>query len=170
MPKRRLRKEHAHLEVTAFINLIVVLVPFLLSTAVFSRLAVMDLKLPALAAAGLGSLQVNKLQLKVVMRPDALDVGDRVGGLIAHIPNTDKGHDLATLSAVLLKVKQQYPQETGATVLALPTTPYEQLVRVMDTMRTTHSANGGTKVVKVDLFPVLSIGDAPQPGAKGDGR
>ena len=44
---RRLRKDAAHLEVTAFINLIVVLVPFLLSTAVFTRLAVMDLSLPA---------------------------------------------------------------------------------------------------------------------------
>ena len=43
---RRLRKSAAHLEITAFINLIVVLVPFLLSTAVFSRLAVIDLTLP----------------------------------------------------------------------------------------------------------------------------
>ena len=47
MRVRRLRKEAAALEVTAFINLIVVLVPFLLSTAVFTRLAVMDLTLPA---------------------------------------------------------------------------------------------------------------------------
>ena len=47
MRVRRLRKEPAHLEITAFINLIVVLVPFLLSTAVFSRLAVIDLTLPA---------------------------------------------------------------------------------------------------------------------------
>ena len=33
MRPRRLRKEVPHLEITAFINLIVVLVPFLLSTA-----------------------------------------------------------------------------------------------------------------------------------------
>ena len=37
MPVRP-RKAVAHLEVTAFINVIVVLVPFLLSTAVFSHL------------------------------------------------------------------------------------------------------------------------------------
>ena len=47
MKVRRLRKEAAHLEITAFINLIVVLVPFLLSTAVFTRLSVIDLALPA---------------------------------------------------------------------------------------------------------------------------
>ena len=51
MRVRRLRKEAAHLEITAFINLIVVLVPFLLSTAVFTRLAVLDLKLPAAQSA-----------------------------------------------------------------------------------------------------------------------
>ena len=44
MAVRRLRKQHAALEVTAFINLIVVLVPFLLSVAVFTRLAVVDLR------------------------------------------------------------------------------------------------------------------------------
>ena len=51
MARRRLRKQAAHLEITAFINLIVVLVPFLLSTAVFSRLAVIDLQ-PAGAELG----------------------------------------------------------------------------------------------------------------------
>ena len=45
MRVRRLRKQHAALEVSAFINLIVVLVPFLLSTAVFTRLSVIDLSL-----------------------------------------------------------------------------------------------------------------------------
>ena len=43
MQARRLKKTPAHLEITAFINLIVVLVPFLLSIAVFTRLAVIDL-------------------------------------------------------------------------------------------------------------------------------
>ena len=47
MPVRRLKKEQAHLEITAFINLIVVLVPFLLSVSVFTHLAVIDLSLPA---------------------------------------------------------------------------------------------------------------------------
>ena len=49
MKVRRLRKEPAHLEITAFINLIVVLVPFLLSTAVFTRLAVLDRRFAAAA-------------------------------------------------------------------------------------------------------------------------
>ena len=50
MANRRLRKSVAALEITAFINLIVVLVPFLLSTAVFTRLSVVELKLPQAAS------------------------------------------------------------------------------------------------------------------------
>jgi len=44
---RRLRKESLGLDITAFMNMIVVLVPFLLTTTVFSRLAVLELSLPA---------------------------------------------------------------------------------------------------------------------------
>ena len=90
---RRLRKSAAHLEITAFINLIVVLVPFLLSTAVFTRLSVIELSLPA-QNSGVEQLKVDDLKLEVVIRPDALDVGDRIGGLIQHIPNTPQGYDL----------------------------------------------------------------------------
>ena len=86
MKVRRLRKEQAHLEITAFINLIVVLVPFLLSTAVFTRLSVLDVSLPA-QNSGVEQLKVDDLKLEIVIRPESLEVGDRIGGLIARIPN-----------------------------------------------------------------------------------
>lgn len=162
MRVRRLRKEAAHLEVTAFINLIVVLVPFLLSTAVFTRLAVLDLKLPAQAA--VAQLQVNKLQLEVVLFPDAIEVGDRVGGLLQRIAHTAKGPDLAALNTLMLQIKRRYPQESAATVLAQPDTPYDTLVQVMDAMRVTTTAEG-TRLVKTALFPTLSVGDAPRRAA-----
>src|SRR5215470_7290349 len=98
MRVRRLRKEPAHLEITAFINLIVVLVPFLLSTAVFTRLAVLDLSLPA-QNSGVEQLKANNLQLEVVIRPDSLEVGDRIGGLIQRIPSAGPAHDLKALQA-----------------------------------------------------------------------
>lgn len=160
MRVRRLRKEAAHLEVTAFINLIVVLVPFLLSTAVFSRIAVMDMSLPA-PSAGVAQLKVDKLQLEVVIRPDALDVGDRIGGLIAHLPNTAQGYDLAALTGLAQQIKQRYPDETAATVLAQPDTPYDTLVQVMDATREVRTVQG-KEMLHTDLFPALAIGDAPR--------
>ena len=161
MRVRRLRKEVAALEVTAFINLIVVLVPFLLSTAVFTRLAVMDLTLPAQSNNKLEQLKGNDLKLEVVIRPEALEVGDRIGGLIQRIEKKDGQHDVKALNTLMQNVKQKFPETRTATVLSEPDTSYDVLVHVMDAVRAGRSHNGGPKVVRVELFPDVSVGDAP---------
>ena len=162
MRVRRLRKHAASLEVTAFINVIVVLVPFLLSTAVFTRLSVIELSLPA-QNSGVEQLKVDDLKLEVVIRPDALDVGDRIGGLIQRIPSTPQGYDLTALSTLMQQVKLKFPETRTATVLAQPDTSYDVLVQVMDSVRE-HAVPDPivpTKTVPAELFPDISIGDAP---------
>jgi biopolymer transport protein ExbD len=160
MRVRRLRKQAAHLEITAFINLIVVLVPFLLSTAVFTRLSVLDLMLPAQSSGAAEQLKADNLQLEIVIRPDALEVGDRIGGLIQRIPNAGSAHDVRTLSGLMTQLKARFPDKAEATVLAEPNTSYDTLVQVMDAVRSTQTAQG-PKVVRAELFPSISIGDAP---------
>jgi len=160
MKVRRLRKEAAHLEITAFINLIVVLVPFLLSTAVFTRLSVIDLALPAQTNGQLEQLKAEDLKLEIVVRADALEVGDRIGGLIQRIPSTATGPDVRALQTLMQQIKTKFPDKADATVLAEPNTPYDTLVRVMDVVRAGHLAQGD-KLVKAELFPNISIGDAP---------
>ena len=166
MKVRRLRKHAAALEVTAFINLIVVLVPFLLSTAVFTRLSVLELSLPA-QSSGVEQLKVEALKLEIVIRPDALEVGDRLGGLIQRIANTGSGHDVQALSALVQQIKTRFPETNVATVLAEPDTPYDVLVQVMDAVRTGQQAQGA-KLDRTDLFPDISIGDAPLRKRQGD--
>lgn len=156
----RRKKEAAALEVTAFINLIVVLVPFLLSTAVFTRLAVLDLALPAKSSGGVEQLKVDDLKLEVTLRPDAIEVADRIGGLIERLPSTAQGYDTKALSSVLQQLKERFPQTKAATVLAQPDTPYEQLVHVMDAVREAQHAEGA-KILHTELFPEIAIGDAP---------
>ncbi len=160
MKARRLRKEAAHLEITAFINLIVVLVPFLLSTAVFTRLSVIDLALPAQTNGQLEQLKAEDLKLEIVVRADALEVGDRIGGLIQRIPATASGPDVRALQTLMQQIKTKFPDKADATVLAEPNTPYDTLVRVMDVVRAGHLMQG-EKLVKAELFPNISIGDAP---------
>jgi len=159
MRSRRIRSHSAELDVTAFINLIVVLVPFLLSTAVFTRLTVIDLALPA-QSSGVEQLKVDELKLEVVIRPDALEVGDKIGGLIQRIPNTPRGYDTAALAQLIEMLKQRFPTQANATVLALPDTSYEVLVQVMDAVRERPVPASG-KGQPVPLFPDISIGDAP---------
>ena len=158
MRVRRLRKEVAALEVTAFINLIVVLVPFLLSTTVFTRLAVMELSLPAQSSSF--EKLTGELQLEVVVRADALEIGDKIGGLIQRIPATPQGHDTKALGAVMTELKQRFPKVSTAAILAEPNTSYDVLVHVMDRVRVGRQVQGA-KVVNVDLFPDISVGDAP---------
>jgi biopolymer transport protein ExbD len=171
MRRRRLHKEVAHLELTAFINLIVVLVPFLLSTTVFSRLAVMDLNLPAQQSA-VEQIKGADLQLEIVLRQDAIEVGDRIGGLIQRIEHIGGKQDLASLTRLMLQVKAKFPDKTEASVLAEPNTPYDELVQVMDSIRSAvrPAPDGSLKTVRAELFPNVSIGDAPVRGAaKGKG-
>ena len=160
MRTRRLKKGSEALEVSAFINLIVVLIPFLLSTAVFSNMSVVDLTLPA-KSANYEGLKANDLKLEVVVRHDAIEVGDKIGGLIARIPNTPQGPDLVTLNAQMFEIKKKFPDVTTASLLPEPNIPYDTVIHVMDAMRSGKSANGGTTVVDVDLFTAISIGDAP---------
>jgi len=161
MRVRRLRREPTGLDVTAFINLIVVLVPFLLSTAVFTRLSVLDLALPAQSTGALEQLSVDKLNLEIVIRGDAIEVGDRIGGLIQSIPKSPSGHyDITALGTLARAIKEKFPDKTDATVLPEPNVPYDVLVQVMDALRAGRQVQGA-KVVEVALFPDISIGDAP---------
>jgi biopolymer transport protein ExbD len=164
MRVRRLHKKPAQLEITAFLNLIVVLVPFLLSTAVFTRLAVLDLTLPA-QSNNFDNLKPDDV-LEVVIRPDSLDVGAKIGGLIKHIDNANGAYDLTSLARLMQQIKAQFPDKTEATVLAEPNTPYDVLVQVMDAVRAGRVAQG-TGFANVDYFPQISVGDAP---VRGGGR
>ncbi len=160
MPVRRLKKEQAHLEITAFINLIVVLVPFLLSIAVFTHLSVIDLSLPAQQNEKLEKLVDNNLQLEVVIRPESIEVGDRIGGLIQRIPNVGGAPDVKTLSALIQGIKMKFPDKAEASVLPEPNTSYDTVVQVMDTVRAGHQVQG-KRIVATDYFPNISVGDAP---------
>ena len=162
MPARRLKKTPAHLEITAFINLIVVLVPFLLSVAVFTHLSVIDLALPAQSNERVQNLDPNKpLKLEVIVRAKYVEVNDKHGGrIIDPIPNVTSGPDVKTLSTTIKMIKEKFPQHDDASVLVENEIPYDRVVQVMDAVRAGHQVQGA-QVVTTDYFPNISVGDAP---------
>ena len=157
--KRRARhQEPVELNITAFMNLMVILVPFLLITAVFSRMAILELNLP-----GPGSESSEPpvdLQLEVVVRSSVIEVGARDKGLLKSIAKGEEGYKYSELGEYLKKIKRQYPDKLDATVLLEADIPYEVLVQVMDTLRETKQDKDGESV-RVELFPEISVGDAP---------
>jgi biopolymer transport protein ExbD len=161
--RRRLRRRTTEYElnITAFLNLMVVLVPFLLVTAVFSRITVLDLALPG---PGGGAPAEDRLRLEVTVRADRIEVADRGGEPIV-IPNRAGGYNLDSLSEVLKAVKARYPAQTDATILLERDIPYETMIHVMDAVRVGTIVQAAS-AAKVELFPEISIGDAP-PAAGG---
>ena len=111
-------------------------------------------------------LKVNDLKLEIQIRPDALLVGDRIGGLIQRIPMVNGQHDIAALGPLVQMIKGKFPDTTTATILAQPDTSYELLVQVMDAVRefkppTVKGQPVAGAPPAMLLFPDISIGDAP---------
>jgi len=153
--------ETAELNITAFMNLMVILVPFLLITAVFSRLTVLELNLPGSSSEPVEQ-QEQKFQLEIIVRQDKIEVGDRNQGLLGIYPNTDAGYDYAALAEKLSQLKERYPSKTDASILLEQDIAYDTIVQVMDTVRVTQVVDEEQgRIDRKDLFPDISIGDAP---------
>ena len=156
---RRHNGESTELNITAFMNLMVILVPFLLITAVFSRLAIIELNLPG-SSTEPANPQELVFQLEVIVREGRIEVGDRNVGALGIYPNTADGYDYEALSAKLSEIKQSYPEKTEAAILLESNIAYDTLVQVMDRVRIQEKIEG-QRILRSDLFPDISIGDAP---------
>ena len=157
---RRHNEDTAELNITAFMNLMVILVPFLLITAVFSRLAVLELNLPGSSTEPVEP-QDQSFQLEVIVRKNKIEIGDRNQGLLGVYPNSaEGGYDYEALSGKLAELKDRYPKKTDASILLESDIEYNTLVQVMDRVRVEEEIEDEA-VVRNDLFPDISIGDAP---------
>ena len=71
--KRRVGATY-EIDVTTFLNLMVVLVPFLLITAVFSRLTIVELNLPS--AAGGPANDADNFRVEVIVREAGMEISN----------------------------------------------------------------------------------------------
>jgi len=141
---------------TTFMNLMVVLVPFLLITAVFSRITIVELDLPSARSTAPAT---PTFRVEVVVRDAGLEIMDGTQ-VIAAIPKVGDAYDLPKLSEYLVAIKNEYPEKEDASVLLEPDIKYDYLIQVMDTVRSVET-HTGVQSVRADLFTAISIGDAP---------
>src|SRR5262249_3905344 len=157
-------RKGAELLLVPMIDIFTVVVTFLLMTAVFSRPVILQLNLPA------PQTEFKEpppgLQLEVMVRKDQLMVADRNTGPLHAVPNTAAGPDFDALTEYLKFVKTKFPEKTEASILLEPDTAYDTLVQVMDHVRV-FEAGEGVNTVQAELFPDISIGDAPEGAAPG---
>ena len=161
---RMVRRNHARyhqgrddLNIVPMIDMMVILVFFLIFTAVFSKTNVLSLNLPSSQSTPIDL--PKDLQLEVIVHPSELVINDRNSGPLKVLPNVATGYDLNALSEFMRVVKAKFPQKMDATVLLGPDVAYDVLVQVMDTVRVYELPTAPFS--KAELFPDISVGDAP---------
>ena len=158
--RRKHVQDTVELNITAFLNLMVILVPFLLITAVFSRVTVLELNLPSKDAIAKQEEKI-KLSLELVVRSSGFEIRDTNLGLIKYFPRTEQETNWNAFTEILVEIKTRFPDEQSITLLLEPKTNYKTLIKVMDRVRQADVLEF-TDVVTVELFPNVSIGDAPE--------
>jgi len=156
--QRRARRDAHTVDVTAFLSLMVILVPFLLVTAVFSRTTILEIQ-PVTGEVDQMSAP-DPLQLQVIVRQAVIEVSylgqldkpqkmqiDRAAGDTA----------LASLATLADELKTRHPQSVEATVLLEPQISYDVLVQVLDVLRVKLQRQGDG-VEQTALFPLIALG------------
>ena len=167
--KHKRMVQQADLDITAFMNLMIVLVPVLLLSMVFSQTAVLDLNFPADSEELQQIDPEDEFQLQLILRADSLSVASSKSGLLTRIPRDQESYEFEALSRFLQNVKQRVPDKTDITILLEPGIAYQNLVSAMDTSRS-YPAVVAANLVDAELFPDVSIGDAPALTQTGGGQ
>ena len=158
--RRARTPESVELNITAFMNLMVILVPFLLITAVFTHLTVLDINLPTSTQT---SATPNKksFEINVIIGKKYFVVSDNNNRIIKKIETYKTDGHFKILNNVLKQIKVSYPEKTNITILSQQNSSYDTLIKTMDAVRVFNAVEDGG-LVQVELFPNISIGDAPQ--------
>ncbi|XGC81539.1 ExbD/TolR family protein [Bdellovibrio bacteriovorus] len=129
------RKKNIELNLVPFIDLMSVLITFLLITAVWTQVSMIQIG---------SSLYGKKMDTQpsptpppnadVVLKVDVKEVGYvlTVGRQVISLPMVNEQFDDAGLVAQLQRVKQLYPEKVDAVVSVADAVPYEQLIKAMD--------------------------------------
>lgn len=154
--------DSAELDITSFMNLMIVLVPVLLLSITFTQMSVHEIKLPDLTGGSFASPE-SQPQLEVVINDQGFSIyyPDR-RTLIKELPMIEgeqgNAYDFENLSLVLQEVKTQISERTDILLMADTNLAYQNLVATMDTVKSYRTVLA-TSVVEVELFPEISLGE-----------
>ena len=157
-------REEADLDITPFMNLMIVLVPVLLLSMVFTRITTIQIQLPEAAASSASELKKQQVEVRTE-RSFTPVVNFPAGVKLRSVPDTDEGvPNYAELSLVLQSLKQELRSRNAdrdnLTLLVQPDTAYAQIISTLDAVRS-YQAVVATDVVDARLFPEVAFADAP---------
>lgn len=164
--KRKLKASaHSDLNIVSMIDIFAVLVFFLLvgSSISVTKLSTLNLTIP------LGSntpvAATDNFQLTVSLFEDRVLIAQ--GETKSRFSHVNGQVDAASLTELLVSFKASYPTEERVTLLVEDSVPYEQIIRVMDSIRMYPSE--GVAETEAPLFPAISMGDIATQNLDNDG-
>ncbi len=168
--RRHIETENTELNLTPIMNLMVVMIPILLSSTQFVRISILELNLPssvgAAAVAGAAALP-KETQRTLDLTVSITDRGFYISSALAVLPGDDTAgptipknaageYDFEALSKKLYEVKQKarehFPDTEAVVIQAEKDISYQILVNTMDAAREFNI--GGQNV---SLFPLVSL-------------
>lgn len=157
---RRKGVQQTELNITAFMNLMVVLVPFLLMTAVFSHLTIIELNLPDSASSAQKKNDEKKItNINIILKKDVIVLSDNLGNIIGKIDKKNKDI-MNLLKKYLISIKEKIPYVIAVNILSDNSIKYDEIISVMDISRS-YRTKIDNDILDVELFPSISLGDAP---------
>lgn len=135
--------EEIEIDIRPMMNILIILIPFLVSLAVYTRLAVLELSLPPnVGAAMAGSSQKPTPKLTIVLTPGylAITLGDQ---MLDSLPRISDDYDYLALGTRLLLHREQSNLAEDAIIAVRDNIPFKYVVKVMDVCRESGFAKMG---------------------------
>ena len=132
----------AEVDVTPVMNMFVILIPFLVSMAVFTHFTILEFSVPPNVDAGLSREDEKpKLRLTLVITEDflGLTLGDR---MLDSIPLISSEHDFAALESAVSNRAASLEIQDEVVVASRDNISFQNIVTAMDIFR----RNGFTKI------------------------
>lgn len=164
---RKIQASMPDLNLAPIMNLMVVLIPMLLLSVSFIEIVILETTLPVYSdykqQIEEQKAEKPKLGLSIVIKDDGFTLAGQ-GGILkqadgsSNIPKLSDGtYDYLTLSNVLLKIKEEYPDEWSVILVPEYDTKFEIIVLTMDAAREYVFPDASTEKTKT-MFPNVVIG------------
>lgn len=122
------------LDLTPFMNIFMVLIPFLAVMAVFTRVAILEFSLPPSQTEGGIGQQGKELDISIVITEE----GYRIVGTGKKLDLVSKlrgAYQLEQLRAILKAIKLEYPSQKSLVLVLAPDVLYDDVIQFMDACR-----------------------------------
>lgn len=140
-------------------NLMVILIPFLLLSAVASQTTILNLYIPTGSSeAPTGPSEQTPFIVSITLDGFKIQAGEN---FLFSLPKKNGQYDLEGLSSTLYSLKKDFLNQNHLILLSDSEVSYDILVRVMDASRERVVIENGV-IQSFPLFPMVSIGEGSE--------